>query len=287
MRKCWFLTLFIFFGFEFSLLSQNPKIVCVGGTATEIVVALGFEEQIVGIDQTSTFPESIKKIPSVGYRNSIQTEGILSLEPSIIIYQKGYLKPEIESQLEAIKIVHLGIEEGYTTTQTKENIRLIASLLEVDSRGEELINTMKTDEDKLVKYLEKNQPNEAAKVLFIYSRGAGNVMVSGKGTFAESIIEMAGAKLAINNLSGFKPIDYESVLVANPTHLLYFDSGLASLGGKQAVQMHPILSKTTAVKHENGIISMDGLYVSGFGPRVYQAALELAKQLYPVKADNP
>ncbi len=34
-----------------SIKSQDNKIVCVGGTITEIVVALGFEDQIVGIDQ--------------------------------------------------------------------------------------------------------------------------------------------------------------------------------------------------------------------------------------------
>jgi len=264
-----------------SIKSQDNKIVCVGGTITEIVVALGFEDQIVGIDQTSTFPESIKTKPSVGYRNSIQAEGILSLKPTVIIYQKGYLKLDVERQLNQISLKHLGIAEEHSVSQAKETIMQIASLLNVESKGAALIKQLDVDEERLKAYLKANKMDQIAKVLFIYARGAGNLMVSGENTFAESIINLAGGELAIENIEGFKPIDYETVLTAKPTHLLYFKTGLQSFGGVDAVLKHPIFSKTPTGQNTTGIISMDGLYLSGFGPRVNQAALDLAKMLYP------
>lgn len=62
----------------------------------------------------------------------------------------------------------------------------------------------------------------------------------------------------------------------NPDYLLFFESGLQSLGGLEGVRQIRGIEETNALKN-NGILAFDGLYLSGFGPRVGKAALELAK----------
>ena len=118
------------------------------------------------------------------------------------------------------------------------------------------------------------------KVLFIYARGAGSLQVSGQNTSVDQLIQLAGGKNAIQGFSDFKPLTTEALVSANPDYILLFNSGLESLGGIQGLLKIPGIQYTTAGKRQQ-IIEMDGLLLTGFGPRVGVAIRSLNKQLYP------
>jgi len=94
-----------------------PKIVTAGGTISEIVVGLGLGDQIIATDRTSTFPASLQSLPSIGYRNQIKAEGILSLGPDMILVEEGYLNEEVISQIQSVSKIKL---EVFPKTQSKE-----------------------------------------------------------------------------------------------------------------------------------------------------------------------
>src|SRR5690606_35282442 len=75
-----------------------------GGTITEIVVSLGFGEQIIATDITSTYPASMQDLPSIGYRNQIKAEGILSIGADVILAETGYLNPDVIAQLKSAQV---------------------------------------------------------------------------------------------------------------------------------------------------------------------------------------
>ena len=50
---------------------SKPKLVTIDGAVTEIVVALGAADEIVGRDSTSLFPKSITALPDVGYLRAL------------------------------------------------------------------------------------------------------------------------------------------------------------------------------------------------------------------------
>jgi iron complex transport system substrate-binding protein len=102
------------------------------------------------------------------------------------------------------------------------------------------------------------------------------VFVAGEETFAESMGNMAGINYVGKGFKEFIPLTPEALVSMNPDFLLFFDSGIQSIGGIEAVKNIRGIENTTAFK-QNQIISLDGQYLSGFGPRVGKAALELAK----------
>ena len=63
----------------------KERIITIGGTATELVFALGAGEKVVAVDQSSVFPEEIKSLPQIGYIRAISAEGVLALKPTKII----------------------------------------------------------------------------------------------------------------------------------------------------------------------------------------------------------
>ncbi len=66
--------------------SQPARVIAAGGVVTEIVYALGRSDILVGVDTTSTYPESaLKEKPNVGYVRALSSEGLLSLKPTTLI----------------------------------------------------------------------------------------------------------------------------------------------------------------------------------------------------------
>jgi iron complex transport system substrate-binding protein len=85
--------------------------------------------------------------------------------------------------------------------------------------------------------------------------------------------------------SGFRPMSAEGLLAAQPDILLFFTSGLASLGGPDGVMQLPGVAQTPAGQNM-AIIGMDGLYLLGFTPRAPQAVAELSSRLAQLSAAN-
>ena len=65
------------------------RVLSVGGSVTEIVYALGEGDRLVARDSTSSFPDSAVKLPDVGYMRALAPEGVLSVNPDLIIAEEG------------------------------------------------------------------------------------------------------------------------------------------------------------------------------------------------------
>ena len=65
--------------------SLTRRIVVAGADVTEIVFALDAQDHLVGVDQTSTWPPQAQDLPRIGYVRCLSAEGILSLDPDLLI----------------------------------------------------------------------------------------------------------------------------------------------------------------------------------------------------------
>ena len=68
-----------------NIANNTNDIVVAGGSITEILYFLNEEDRILGVDVTSNFPKETSELPSIGYVRSLSTEGILSLNPKLIL----------------------------------------------------------------------------------------------------------------------------------------------------------------------------------------------------------
>jgi iron complex transport system substrate-binding protein len=257
---------------------EARKIITAGGTITEIVDALGFGDQIIATDITSTFPASMQQLPSIGYRNQIKAEGILSLGPDLILAEEGYLSEDVVSQLKSAQIEIHFFKKPLRVEETKKLIIDLAGFFEAQVERNRILDQLQADLDSLQSYLALN--NSRPKAAFIMARGPQTVFMAGEDTFAQSIFELAGLQPAATGFKDFVPVTPEALVIMNPEFLVFFNSGIESLGGKEGLGQVKGLSETAAFKNGH-ILSFDGQYLSGFGPRVGKATLELAKAARP------
>lgn len=247
---------------------ETYKIVSLNGAVTEIVSALGHEKEIVGVDVTSTYPESLKATAKdLGHVRSISIEAIMALKPTLILATDKDMSPELLEKLKNSGVKTEVFAQEFTADGSKKLIADVAKALNNDGA--------KALQDKIDADLKNVKPIAAApKVLFIYARGANMMMVAGTSTPVERMIALAGGKNAVTDFEDFKPLTPEALIKGNPDVILLFDSGIGSLGGPQGVLKIPGVNKTNAGKNKK-IIAMDGALLSGFGPRVGEGAVKL------------
>ena len=252
------------------------QLITAGGTITEIVHELGFGKQIIATDITSTYPASMQELPSIGYRNQIKAEGILSLGADVILVETGYLNPEVIEQLKSAQVEVQIFDKPMKVEETYQLIDDLSQYLEVPEKGKQLREKLERDIQELESY--KADHPKGAKIAFVMARGPETVFLAGEETFAAELFELSGLENTAQGFNGFIPLSPEALISMNPEFLLLFESGLATLGGKEGISKINGIIQTVAYK-EDQIIAMDGNYISGFGPRVGKAALELAKTI--------
>jgi iron complex transport system substrate-binding protein len=255
-----------------SFAAAPPRIVSLSGTVSEIVCGLGLQSQLVGVDVTSTYPEALVKLPKVGHNRTISAEGVLALAPTIVVGTTESLKPEVASQLKSAGVTVQLFSQEYSVAGTKKLIQQVAAAFNASAKAPALMKQLDADLAKAKK------PSKAPKVLFIYARGSGTMMVAGQNTPLEKVIGLAGGQNAATGFTDFKPLTAEALVAANPDVLLLFDSGLQSLGGKAGLLKVPGVAQTNAGRNGR-VVEMDGQLLSGFGPRLGQATAELASKL--------
>jgi iron complex transport system substrate-binding protein len=216
----------------------------------------------------------MQEIPSIGYRNQIKAEGILALGPDLVLAEEGYMSADVISQLQAAGLKIQFFAKPTDISGTYKIVSEIAEFLKVPEKGKSINATIEADIKELGNYLQSQSTKPT--MAFVMARGMEMVFVAGEDTFAESMINMAGINYVGKGFKEFIPLTPEALVSMNPDFLLFFDSGIQSIGGMDGVKNIRGIENTTAFK-QNQIISLDGQYLSGFGPRVGKAALELAK----------
>lgn len=255
---------------------EVKRIVSLHGTLSEILVELGLEKELVGVDVTSTYPKSLEKITNLGHVRALQIEPILSTKPTHVLVFADEINPELEGQLKQAKVEVIKLERDYSIEGTQKVIQAIGAFTGKADEADKLIETVKKSTSSLKKASNKgNQP----KVLFIYARGAGTLMVAGEGTPLEKMIQLANGQNAVSGFDDFKPLTPETVIAANPDIILMFDSGAQSLQGTEGILAIPGIKQTNAGKNKK-IITMDGQLLSGFGPRIGDAIQMLNTKFY-------
>lgn len=255
---------------------NTERIISLSGAISETLAELGLEKNIVGVDITSTYPPSLLRVAKVGHNREISPEAVMAQNPTLVLGNKGAVKPELIEQLKSANVQLILLDHGYSVEGAKTMISQLSDTLGLGDKKDAILNEMDADLEKL------SLPTTKPKVLFIYARGAGTLMVAGDKTAVDAMIKEAGGENAVSGFEEFKPLTPEALVAANPDVILMFDMGLESLGGVDGLLAIQGMTETNAGKNKQ-VIEMEGQYLSGFGPRTGKALVELAEKLKQIQ----
>jgi iron complex transport system substrate-binding protein len=262
-------------------INDAARIVSIGGAITEILYALGLEGRIAGVDATSLYPAAaLHDKPNVGYMRQLSAEGVLGLNPSLILAIKGSGPKETIDVLDKAKVPLVLVPEVFSEQGLLDKIRLVGHAMGADARAECLVKAVAADLAQLRDL--RARVTKPVRVMFVITLQNGRAIAAGRNTAADEIIRLSGAVNAITDYDGYKPIGDEAIVAAKPDVVLSIERGPDSLPA-EAIYSHPAFGLTPAGANK-AFISMEGLYLLGFGPRTAAAVRDLSLKLYPALA---
>ncbi len=254
---------------------SRQRLICIGSAVTEIVYALNANNLIVGVDTTSIYPDAARTLPSVGYSRTLSAEGVLSLSPTQILCTEDAGPAVVLRQIQDAGIQIRRLPAHHTFTGICDRVIAIGQAIHQQTRADQLKLQLQQGWARIEDEMKaKPFPSAAPRVLYIHSMNPSQVMVSGQETNANAMIRYAGLRNALDGFKGYKPLTPEAVIVANPDLILVTDQGLQAIGGRAQLARLPGMERTKAILSQK-IISMDAVYLLGFGPRMPEAVLAL------------
>ena len=261
-------------------ITSSERIVSLNGSTTEILFALGIGNKVVGCDASSSYPKGIKeKLPSVGYQYGLNAEGILSLNPTLVIGREDVRPPQVVQQLRMAGVTVLSLKEPRNFEAAKQRLLTIGKAVDREKKAKALTDALDADIKQLETKLASRKDEPKLKALFLYLRGTQTTLVFGTDTAPGAMFDIVGAENAAGNIKGNKPMTAEAVIAAQPDVYVLFTTGLESIGGVDGLLKLPGLAHTPAGKNRR-VVTLDGQYLSGFGPRSGRAALDLFRGIY-------
>lgn len=260
---------------RFSNSANDPKsnrLIVISPIYNEIVWALGAEDQVVGVDLSSTYPPEVKKVQTVGYHRALSAEGILSLHPTAIIHDGNVGPPQVVQQLQSLNVpMKTFTAKNDSVDGTKALIREMGSYFHKEARAEELCRTL--DSQMAASLEQVKQYTDHPRVAIIHFGRASNVYLvvgkggGGDGAAASQMIEWAGGQMAIDAKGMQRMASPEIVAQANPDVILMTDFGYDRLGGSlDQIKALPGVATSNAARN-NHIYRIEEQQLMYFGPR--------------------
>jgi len=256
------------------------RIVPLNGEVAEIIFALDLGDRVVGVDTSATFPERARLLPSIGYQRTLSAEGILSLNPTVVIGNENAGPPPVIEQLRGAGVPVVILKYSPAVDDVPQKIRAVGAALGVADQANSLATATKQEIDAARSLAVRAESRP--KVAYLNVRGGGTQQIWGSGTAGAAMIEAAGAVDAGSaaGVRGSRPFTAESLVTINPDVILVLSASLESVGGVDGLLQLPGIAQTSAGRNRR-VVEFEDQYLLGMGPRTGAALTDLIKALHP------
>jgi iron complex transport system substrate-binding protein len=249
------------------------RIISTMPAVTEILFALGLDNQVVGVTTNCNYPPSAKRKEKIG-GFFINLEKVVALKPDLIVMQEDAQRRDVDR----LRNQRLPV----MTIKPKNVDEVLASIVAVgQATGKEAAARALTAEMR--RRLERARPKSVGLELLLRKRpralvivGVEPLVVAGEGSFISDILKRAGVENVGARVRGEYPqYSLEKMIEENPSYLIV-PRGLANFGKFQRDRRWQNIE---AVKNGK-ILLIDQDIISRPGPRVVDAVEMVANFVY-------
>ena len=191
------------------------RIVSLAPSITEMLFALGLEEQIVGVTEFCDFPPAARSKPKVGYSHP-NVEMLVALKPDLVLAPREFLRADVLAKLEQLKIPTF-ILEAKRLEDIPLHIQTLGRIAERASEAGALVQAMRPRMAEVRGKVESLPPK---RVLYVLN--SQPLITVGPGSFIDQMIGLAGGRnIAAQAGAPYPRLSMETVLHEDPEVLVF------------------------------------------------------------------
>ena len=259
--------------------TQRPhRIISLAPSTTEILFALGLDEEIVGVSLFCNYPQEASGKDKVGTFSQPNIEKILSLKPDIILCT-GLEQADVITKMRQLGLeVH--VSDPASFGELFSSIETIGRLVDRESEASALIGKMK-DGIEGVRAATAAVPFGKRPKVFVEIWHTP-LMTAGKGSFIDEMIELAGGiNIAHDTPRPYSRLSAEMVIRLDPDLIML--AYMNKEGSVRSVERRFGWSGISAVRDHRVYDDIDpDLYLRP-GPRLVEGLKEIQKKIESIK----
>jgi len=261
---------------------ETKRIVSMAPSLTEILFALGLNDEIVGVTTFSDFPAEALEKPKVGSFWQPDIEAVVAARPDLVVMLQIEQQRSLAERLNRIGynclVVYIDkVNDLFVAIDT------IGAATNRQPQANELINNLRNKLEELSNIVGNE---EKIRVLWIIQREP--LRVAGRDTFINEMIELAGGENAIGaTIHKYPPIGAEQVISCRPDVIIepMMTHSNPENQREAAVQYWSRFKNVPAVANGRIYVIESGA-VSRLGSRLYEGTEIIAGCLRPDLFEN-
>ncbi len=258
--------------------SDEPvgRYISLAPSTTEILFALGLDEEIVGVSTYCTYPPQALQKAKMGEFSHPNIEKIVSLKPDYV-FCTGLEQAQTIAELRRLGLP-VFVEDPSTVEELVTSIIAIGTITHRDYRAQMLVKQIQDEIDAVQKQVLRIPPDKRQKVFIEIWNDP--LTTAGKGSYIDELITLAGGdNIAYDTRRPYSVFSPEEVMSRDPDCIImtYMDKSFPAntIGSRFA------WDTLKAVKNNRIYNDINPDILLRPGPRVGEAIEELYKRLYP------
>ncbi|WOX55299.1 cobalamin-binding protein [Methanoculleus palmolei] len=260
------------------------RIVSLAPSNTEILYALGLGDRIVGVADYSNYPPEASDKPTVGGYSSVNLERVVAAEPDLVVAALGNTEEVID------RLRGLGMTVLYLDPQTIDDVLKDIELVGAATGQEEQASALALDLQNRTRAVTDKTGDLAEKPSVAHVVWHDPIWVSGRGTFQDEVITMAGGTNAFGSVDEWSIVGLEEFIATDPEYIIV-SSGTGMTEEEQNVIYNYFINESRMQNLEavrnNHVYVIDADIISRGGPRIVDALEEVAGDIHPDLFEAP
>ena len=243
----------------------------------EVVIALGYGENIVAYDTASAGLEGIPENLPVLDTTQPDIEQLAALKPDVLMVSNLSLYDQEApyQQLIDMGVCVICIPTSDSIKDIQSDIAFIASVFGESAKGDEIIAEMQAEIDRIAAV---GKTITDKKSVYFEISAAPYMYSFGSGVFLNEMIELIGAENILADQEGWLSVDEETVVSADPdvilTNVNYIENPTGEIMARGGWE------NLTAVKNGD-VYYIDNMASSLPNQNVVKALSQMAEAVYP------
>jgi len=245
------------------------RIVTLSPSATEVVAALDATPLLVGVDDYSTYPPGVEKLPHVGSFLAPNVETSVALHPTLVIVDDVH--GQTAAALHDQKIATLECAM-HALPDVKAALRSVGAQIGKAAEADRVVARI----DGALEEARAHRPAKRPRVLAVIDRetgGLGNLVCAGPGSWLDELLAVVGGENVLAAAGNRYPkISVEEVMRAEPDVILDLSFGAAK-------DLSPWQSLHVPAIAAHKVLALSDPFLQAPSPRVAEAISTLAAAL--------